>query len=574
MEVTNRDIAAVFNEIAELLDIEGANPFRIRAYRNAARTVLAYPKEMHTLVEEGFDLSSIRTIGKDLSAKITELVRTGRLKFLDDLRYEVPPGLEELLHIPGMGPKRVQMLHESYGIGSAAELEKALENGILNNARGFGPQLLQMLRKEVGKNLSEPKRSRLDQIAPIADRIVRLLGQSEGVKGIEVAGSIRRRRDDPKDIDIVASCDEPNTLMKMFTGMPEVQSVVMSGSTRSSVILRNGIHVDLRAIAPEHYAATLHHFTGSKAHNIALRTRAAEMGLKINEYGVFRGDERLDTKSEESLYCHLGLPYIVPELREDRGEIEAALAGRLPTLIRTDQIRGDLHIHTDYSDGINSLEQMADAARMRGYEYIAITDHSRRLKIAHGLDEERLLEQIAHIERLNERNGEIRILKSAEVDILEDGSLDLSDAVLSRLDFAVCAIHYRFNLSSKEQTSRILKAMENPLFTVLAHPSGRLLGLREPYPLDMETIIRACGDQGIILELNAQPDRLDLNDFHCRMAKEAGAQIALSTDAHSIRDLELMEYGIGQARRGWLEPGDIVNTLPLASLLKVLRRRR
>jgi len=573
MSVTNTDIAAVFNEIAELLDIEGANPFRIRAYRNAARTLLSYPKEMHTLITEGMDLSTIRTIGKDLSAKIIELVRTGELQFLKELKRDVPEGLEELLRIPGLGPKRVQLLHEKCQIGSVSELKTALESGKLENLKGFGPKLLLSLQKVVGKALPPAKRYRLDQIRPVAERIVSLLKAGGGVTNIAIAGSIRRRREDPKDIDIVASGDSER-VMECFTRMNEVQSIVMEGLTRSSVILHSGIHVDLRVVSPEAFASTLHHFTGSKAHNVELRTIAAQKGLKINEYGVFRGEDRIDTMSEESIYQTIGLPCIVPELRENRGEIEAALENRLPELIRRNDVRGDLHLHTTYSDGLNTIEEMAHAARALGYEYIAITDHTHHLTIAHGLDEARILAQMEEIDRLNTRLDGIRILKSAEVDILGDGTLDLPDSVLSRLDFTVCAIHYRFNLSAKEQTARILRAMQNPYLTILAHPTGRLLGLRDPYPLDMETLIRSCAERGIILELNAQPDRLDLNDLHCRMAKESGVKIAVSTDAHSIRDLDLMEYGIGQARRGWLEADDVVNTRNLSSLMELLRQRR
>ena len=573
MNMTNRDIAAAFNEIAELLDIEGANPFRVRAYRNAARTVLSYPKEMALLVQEGFDLASLKTIGRDLGAKITEMVTTGELQFLHDLRKEVSPGLEELLSIPGIGPKRIRLLHEKLGVNSSSELKTALEQGRLGALRGFGPKLLETLRSALGEKVAAPKRYRLDQIIPVAEKIVSFLKSARGLGQIEIAGSIRRRREDPKDIDIVASCAPHSNVMERFCAMEEVSTVVMQGPTRSSVILESGIHVDLRVVSQDEFGATLHHFTGSKAHNIELRTMAAKKGFKINEYGIFRGEKQIASQSEEEIYKTLGMSYVVPELRENRGEIEAALAHRLPRLIEASSIRGDLHAHTTYSDGLNTLEEMALAARDRGYEYLAVTDHTHHLKIAHGLDESRLLSQIEEIDRLNERLEGIRLLKSAEVDILAEGTLDLPDAVMERLDFTVCAVHYRFNLPAKEQTQRILRAMENPRFTILAHPTGRLLGLRTPYPVDMEAIIRACADRGVILELNSQPDRLDLNDLHCRMAKEAGVKIAISTDAHSVRDLELIGYGIAQGRRGWLEPEDVVNTKNLQDLMELLHRR-
>ncbi len=574
MGATNLEIANAFNEIAELLDIEGANPFRVRAYRNAARTILSYPSEMGTLLLEGFDLTTLKTIGKDLSAKITEMVETGELQFLRELRKEVSPGLEELLKLPGLGPKRVHTLHETLGINSPADLKTALETGKLGEVSGFGPAMIAALRTALGKKGSDDKRYRLDQIRPVAERIVSWLNSSQGVIRIEIAGSIRRSREDPKDIDIVASCTDSKEIMERFTTMEEVQSIAMSGPTRSSVILRGGMHVDLRAVSEEEFATTLHHFTGSKAHNIELRTLASRAGLKINEYGVFRGDNRIAYKSEAAIYETLGLPYIVPELRENRGEIEAALAGRLPRLIEVSQIRGDLHAHTTYSDGINTIQEMALAARERGYEYLAITDHTHHLKIAHGLDEARILEQMEAIDRLNASLEGITLLKSAEVDILDDGTLDLPDSVLQRLDFTVCAVHYRFNLSAKEQTARILKAMENPCFTIFAHPTGRLLGLRAPYPLDMETIMRTCAERRIILELNSQPDRLDIHDLHCRMAKDAGVKIAISTDAHSIRDLDLIRYGISQGRRGWLEADDVINTRSLDDVIALLHQRR
>lgn len=571
--MTNRDIADAFNEIAELLDIEGANPFRIRAYRNAARTLLSYPKEMESLVREGFDLTEIRTIGKDLSQKITEMVETGGLRFLDDLKRHTPPQLEELLKIPGLGPKRVRLLHEMLRITTISQLKAALERGKLDTLMGFGPKLLSTLRAAVGSKDAGAKRYRLDQIRAVAQMISDRLKTAQGVERLEIAGSIRRRRETAKDIDLVAACRADTDIMERFAAMEEVQTLIMKGPSRSSIILKNGMHVDLRVVDEEAFAAALHHFTGSKAHNIELRTMASKRGMKINEYGIFKGEKKIVLASESDLYQALGMPYIVPELRENRGEIEAALHHRLPNLVDTAHIRGDLHVHTTYTDGGATIEEMALAARAKGYEYLAITDHTHHLRIAHGLDEGRLHQQLDEIDRLNRSLGGIRILKSAEVDILADGTLDLPDSILKELDFTVCAVHYRFNLSKKEQTARILKAMENPYFTILAHPTGRLLGLREPYELDMEALLRACAANGVALELNAQPDRLDLNDVHCRMAKETGVTVAVSTDAHSVMDLDLMETGIAQARRGWLEKEDILNTRTLEELLKEITRR-
>ena len=345
----------------------------------------------------------------------------------------------------------------------------------------------------------------------------------------------------------------------------------MQGTTRSSIALKSGLHIDLRVVPKDAFGAALQHFTGSKSHNIALRKMAMEKGLKLNEYGLFKGDKRVAGEREKDVYKILGLAYVEPEMRENRGEIEQARKHRLPRLIEAREIRGDLHIHTDYSDGANTIREMALAARAKGYEYIAVTDHTKHLTIGHGLDEKRVRQQLHEIDRINEELRGITILKSAEVDILANGELDLPDTLLKELDLAVCAVHYKLDLPKKEQTARILKAMENPYFSILAHPTGRLIGLRDAYEVDMETIIAACSQRGCILELNAQPDRLDLNDIHCKMAKEAGVPIAISTDAHSVQDLELMELGIGQARRGWIEKEDVANTKSLKELMKVLK---
>jgi DNA polymerase (family 10) len=370
---------------------------------------------------------------------------------------------------------------------------------------------------------------------------------------------------------MVASADAESDIMEKFTSLEEVTRIIMQGPTRSSVRLANGMSVDLRVVPKEDFGATLHHFTGSKAHNIALRKMAKERKMKINEYGIYKDGIRLGGEKEHDIYTHLGLDYVEPEMRENRGEITLAQNHALPKLIELSDIQGDLHMHTRYSDGMDTIEEMARAAIKRGYAYIAITDHTKHLTVAHGLDEKRLKEQLEEIDRLNDTLKEITILKSAEVDILEDGSLDLPDEILKELDLTVCGIHYKFNLSKQKQTSRILKAMEHPAFTIFAHPTGRLINLREPYTVDMEKVFHAAKQRGCILELNAQPDRLDLDDRHCKMAKEMEIPVAISTDAHSVHNLKLMHYGIGQARRGWLEKEDVVNTRSLASLMELLR---
>jgi DNA polymerase (family 10) len=573
MHVTNRQIASIFIEIADLLDIEEANPFRIRAYRNAARTILSFPKSMAALVDEGFDLTTLRGIGKELSEKIIEIVRTGELAFLNELKKSLPTELETLLQIPGLGPKRVHLLHEKLHINSLSDLKDALQKGEIAMLRGFGPRLIESISRTVKQKQYEEKQYRLFEVLPIAEAIKKELKKAQGIIAIETAGSIRRKKETVRDIDIVASCEAGSDIMERFVALEEADKTLMQGTTRSSVVLKSGIHIDLRVVPKDAFGAALHHFTGSKYHNIALRKIAADKGLKINEYGVFRSDKRIGGNKEADIYSALGLDYIEPEMRENRGEIALAREHSLPKLIETEQIRGDLHIHTDYSDGANTIRDMALSAKAKGYEYIAVTDHTKHLTIAHGLDEKRIREQLSEIDRINEELKGITILKSAEVDILSDGSLDLSESVLKELDLVVCAIHYQFNLSRKAQTARILKAMENPCFTILAHPTGRLIGLRDAYEVDMETILRACSQKGCILELNAQPDRLDLNDIHCKMAKDAGVPIAISTDAHSKKDLELMGCGIAQARRGWIEKEDVINTKNLKALMAYLKHK-
>ena len=572
MEISNHTIAAIFMEMADLLEIDEANPFRVRAYRNAARTIDAMSRSLATMVREGADLTELPGIGDTLAQKIEEIVTTGKLQALETLKKRIPPELETLLALPGLGPKRVHTLYEQLHIRSLAELKRALDAGKVEALDGFGPKRVESIAKGLQLAQSLPKRTRLSVAEPIAKAVIEQLENVEGVISISIAGSIRRRKETVKDIDIVAAATMDSAIMEVFVTLPNVKRVVMQGPTRSSVALQEGLHVDLRVVQPDAYGSALHHFTGAKAHNIALRVLAENRGLKINEYGIYKGVKRLGGRKEKEIYDVLGLQYVEPEMREDRGEIDLAFRHALPTLITQENIRGDLHIHTTRSDGRDTLEIMTSAAAKMGYEYIAITDHTKHLSVAHGQDESRLLRSIEEIDAFNAARQDITVLKSAEVDILEDGSLDMADELLSRLDLVVGAVHYKFNLSRKAQTKRIIKAMHHPAFTILAHPTGRLLGLREPYAVDMKEIIAAAKDLGVILELNAQPDRLDLNDLHCLAAKKAGVKIAISTDAHGASDLHLMRYGIGQARRGWLEAEDVVNTLPLSRFLDAIKR--
>ena len=574
MKMHNNDVAELFDRLADLLEIEGANPFRVRAYRNAARLIRSLPREVADMVAAGEDLTRLPGIGEDLAGKIKTIVETGTLPLLEEEARKVPPELAELLEIEGLGPKRVKVLHEVLGVRSLEDLERAVNAGKVRELPGFGEKTERAILEGIQRLRAQYGRTLLATAEPVAEALREHLAATTGVERVEIAGSYRRRKETVGDLDILAIAAPDSPVMDRFTTFEAVARVHSKGTTRSTVHLRSGLQVDLRVVAPQSYGAALQYFTGSKAHNIAVRRLAVKRGLKINEYGIFRGSRRIGGAEEEEVYASVDLPWIPPELREDRGEIEAAMAGRLPELITQDHIRGDLHVHSKHTDGRYSIEDMALAARELGYEYIAVTDHSRRVTMAHGLDEKRLRQELEEIDRLNERLEGIRILKGCEVDILEDGRLDLPDSVLAELDLTVCSVHYRFNLPREKQTTRILRAMDNPYFTILGHPTGRLINERDPYDVDLDRIIRHAAERGAILELNAQPSRLDLTDTACQQAKELGVKIAISTDAHTVHDLRFMRYGIGQARRGWLEAGDVVNTLPLPDLLDLLARTR
>ncbi len=574
MKMHNNDVAELFDRLADLLEIEGANPFRVRAYRNAARLIRSLPRDVADMVAAGEDLTRLPGIGEDLAGKIKTIVETGTLPLLEEEARKVPPELAELLEIEGLGPKRVKVLHEVLGVRSLEDLERAVNAGKVRELPGFGEKTERAILEGIQRLRAQYGRMLLATAEPVAEALREHLAATSGVERVEIAGSYRRRKETVGDLDILAIAAPDSPVMDRFTTFEAVARVQSKGTTRSTVHLRSGLQVDLRVVAPQSYGAALQYFTGSKAHNIAVRRLAVKRGLKINEYGIFRGSRRIGGAEEEEVYASVDLPWIPPELREDRGEIEAAMAGRLPDLITQDHIRGDLHVHSKHTDGRYSIEDMARAARDLGYEYIAVTDHSRRVAMAHGLDEKRLRQELEEIDRLNERLEGIRILKGCEVDILEDGRLDLPDSVLAELDLTVCSVHYRFNLPREKQTARILRAMDNPYFTILGHPTGRLINERDPYDVDLDRIIRHAAERGAILELNAQPSRLDLTDTACQQAKELGVKIAISTDAHTVHDLRFMRYGIDQARRGWLEAGDVVNTLPLNDLLDLMAKTR
>jgi len=570
MPIHNADIASRFTEIADLLEIQQANPFRIRAYRNAARTIGELGRDVRTLIERGEDLTALPGIGEDLAAKMREIVATGKCALLDKLHAELPSTVTELLHVPGLGPKRVRALWHDLDIETPEQLAHAAREGRIRSLPGFGPRTEANILEAVAAHLSKARRFRLAIAAQYAESLVAWLTGAEGVKQVDVAGSFRRCRETVGDLDLLAVARTGSNVMDRFVGYDEVAQVLSHGPTRASVVLKSGLQVDLRVVREAAYGAALCYFTGSKAHNIALRRMAQERGLKLNEYGVFRGNARIAGESEASVYRTFGLPWIAPELREDRGEMEAARAGRLPQLIELSDLRGDLHAHTRESDGHDTLEGMAEAARARGLSYLAITEHSSRLAMAHGLDARRLAQQGERIDRLNEKLKGLVLLKGIEVDILEDGSLDMPEATLAPLDLVIGAVHSHFELSRARQTERILRAMDHRHFTLLAHPTGRLIGSRAPYDVDMARVIRHAKERGCFLELNAQPERLDLTDTHCMMAREAGVLVSIDSDAHSREDFAHLRFGVGQARRGWLSAADVLNTRPLPELRRLL----
>ena len=572
MPVHNADIAAAFDEIADRLALAGANPFRVRAYRRAARVLGGLGRSVRTMVEHGEDLEALPGIGPDLAERMREIFASGHCALLEQLRRELPPAITELLALPGIGPRRAQALHRALDVSSVAQLRRAAQQQRIRALKGFGPAIEARILAATAAQLARPRRFRRDVGDEVAATLLAFLRGLPGVLRAEAAGSLRRLRDTIGDLDLLVTLEPGSPVTDRFVAHDDVRQVLAHGPTKASVVLSSGLQVDLRAVPDPSFGAAWLYFTGSKPHNIALRRLAHARGLKLNEYGVHQGERRLAGETEESVYRALDLPFIEPELREDRGEIQAAREGRLPTLLRRTDLRGDLHVHTTDSDGHDSLEAMAAAARERGLAYLAITDHSHRLAVAHGLDADRLARQIDRIERLNTQLTGIRLLKGIEVDILEDGSLDLPDAVLQRLDLVIGAVHHRFDLSRTRQTERLLRAMDQRHFSILAHPTGRLLGERDAVEIELPRVLRHARQRGCFVELNAQPARLDLDDAGCRLARDEGVLVSLGSDAHRTQDFDHLTLGVGQARRGWLEQADVLNTRSLAALRPLLAR--
>ncbi|HET9983287.1 MAG TPA: DNA polymerase/3'-5' exonuclease PolX [Longimicrobiales bacterium] len=575
----NVEIVRALEQVADLLEIQGANVFRVRAYRNAARTVGALPRPVAEMVAEGADLQELPGIGEDLSAYLVELVETGHLKLMKELEKATPASLSELVRVDGVGPKRARLLFDQLGIDSLAALRKALEAGKLDDLRGFGAKSIERIRRSLDEVEERAKRFRLADADQLVRPLLEHLRQAPGLEALEAAGSFRRRMETLGDVDLLAIAGRPAPVMRRFTGYPDAVRVEAAGTTRGTIVLRSGLHVDLRILPRRSYGAALHYFTGSKAHNIEVRRMGLERGLRISEYGIFEvkrsgGARRIGGAREADVFRAVGLPWIPPELRENRGEIEAARAGTLPRLVTDADIRGDLQVHSTWSDGRDSIEAMARACDTLGYKYMAITDHSAAVTVAGGLDPERLERQWREIAAVRRKVHGIRILRGMEVDILRDGTLDLPDEYLDRLDIVVVAVHSHRTLSRSAMTDRILRALAHPAVDILAHPTGRLIGEREPYALDVEAVLKAAAEHDVAVEIDAQPDRLDLSDILARRAHELGVRLAIDTDAHAVDQLRFMSYGVSQARRAWLEAADIVNTMEPAALDRWLRRRQ
>lgn len=570
----NAAIAALFDEYAELLELQGANPFRVRAYRNAARTLENLPQAVADLLEQPqHDLTQLPGIGKDLAEKIETIVHSGSLPQLEELRAQFPPDVVKMLRIPGMGPKKVATLLEQLHIRTLAELREACEAGRVGQLKGFGKKTEQAILE--GLNLVEEsgRRVLLSVAQAAAEAIVTDLRQVPGVQQVEVAGSCRRRKETCGDLDVLAVARDAERIMDRLAAHPDVEKVLARGETKQRVKLRSGLELDLRVVPESSYGAALQYFTGSKEHNIVIRRRAQERGLKVNEYGVFRGDHYLAGRTEEEVYAAVDLPWIPPELRENRGEIELAEQGRLPELITLADIRGDLHMHTTATDGAATIREMAEAAKARGLKYIAITDHSRRVSMANGLDASRLRQHWKDIDKVRGQVSGIEILCGVECDILEDATLDLDDDVLAEADWVIAVLHYGLKQPRSQIQKRLLCALQNPHVDVIGHLTGRLLGSRPGADVDYEEVFRAAKDHGVMLEINASPQRLDLDDVHAAAAKSYGIPLVISTDAHSAHGLDAMQYGVAQARRAGLTKHDVANTRTWAQFRKLLAAR-
>lgn len=570
----NDEVAAVLFEIADLLEMsEPEDRFRPIAYRRAARAIESLAEDIEDIARRG-GLEGVAGVGKAIAGKVRQYLMEGKVDALETLRAEFPPGLMDIMRIRDVGPKTARRLYFELKITNLEELRRAAESGKLRKLKGFGEKTEHNILRGIQVAKQAQGRQLLGIALPIAERVLAHLRANAPVESASYAGSLRRMRETVGDIDLLVTTQDPSAVTNAFTSMPWVREVVAAGDTKSSVVIAEGLQVDLRVLEPSRWGAGLQYFTGSKDHNIKLRGMAQKRGLKLNEYGLFReGDpeELVAARTEEEIYAHLDLPFIEPELREDAGEIEAAAKRELPELVMLADIRGDLHAHTNLTDGVNTLEEMAAAARARGYAYLGISDHSPSLRVAGGLSEENLRIHVAHIRAFSARSPDLKLLAGTECDILADGSLDYPDDVLKGLDYVIASIHSNFRMSEEAITKRVVRAMESPHMDILAHPTARKIGQREPISLDMERIMQVAAETGTVLEVNAYPDRTDLGSAHARLAKEKGVSLIVDTDSHSTDQLDYMRLGVGTARRGWLEKGDVVNTKSYEEILSFFR---
>ena len=570
----NAAIAKVFQDMADLLELKGENKFKIRAYQRAARAIEYLPKEIEVMLDEGEDLQTIPGVGEAIAKKSIELVNTGKLGAYEELKAQFPEGITRLLEIPGIGPKTANKLSTELGIQSVEELEKAIEDGRVAKLFRLGDKTAENILQQIQALRRKDQRIPIGEALPVVDEVLDALRTLPGVRNLTAAGSLRRFKETVGDIDLMGTADNPEEVINAFVNLPQIREVVAKGPTKATVILPGSLQADLRMVEHDSFGSLLQYFTGSKQHNITLRTREQKKGLKLSEYGITDAKTNKLEKfsTEEAFYRRLGLQYIPPEIREDQGEIDLAEKSQVPKLIELSDIKGDIHVHTDWSDGQDSIEDMAKAAKALGYRYLAITDHSAGRGIVHGLSEERLRQQIREIKRLNEHLKGIRIFTGTEVDIRADGSIDLPQKLLADLDVVVAAIHSAMNQGQEQITRRILGAIENPHIDIIAHPTCRLLGEREPVAVDLEAVFQAAIKYNKALEINAMPSRLDLKDIHIYRARELGVKLIMGTDSHSATHLNLMRFGVGIARRGWCQPKDILNTRPTKEILAFLRK--
>ena len=568
--MNNKEIAKIFREMVEMLEIKAENLFRIRAFQKVAQNIENLSEDIAKIAKRG-ELQSIPGIGKGVAERIEEILKTGKLKEYRDLKKEFPSGLMEMLSVPELGPKTAKLLYDKLGIRSIKGLEEAAKKHKIQGLFRLGAKIEENILRGIEVYRRQGERMLLFDALKVVRPIIEELGRLPEVKLLSEAGSLRRRKETIGDIDILTASTSPKVVIKTFTNLDEVREILVKGGTKSSIRLNDGTQVDLRVVKPNSFGAALVYFTGSKSHNIKIRDLAKRKGLKVNEYGVFKvgGNKResLIGKTEEEIYESLGLSWIPPELREDQGEVEAVLKKSLPELVEFSDIKGDFHVHSRWSDGANSIDEIAKAARERGYQYLAVTDHSQSLKVARGLSVEDLKKKIRAIRQLNKKFRGFTLLAGAEVDIKSDGSLDYPDSILAELDIVIAAIHTGFKQKREQLTGRILKAMENKYVNIIAHPTGRLMGTRDAYDLDFDKVFKQAADTKTALEINAFPERLDLNDLNVHRAKNLGVKLAIGTDAHVINQLASMELGVSVARRGWLEKKDLLNTLSLEDLM-------